>query len=250
MQEIPTAVLIHSICTLLSEAYAGPPDPSGTWFVDNAPDAGILGVLAGVHAVEASASVDGSGQPGSTIAAHVEHLRWSLANVNATLRGAAYNPNWSESWNLHNADEHAWEQLRQDLRAEYAALAAELPRQHQLEGEYLNGVLALVPHAAYHLGVIRQMLERVRAARNSTMEPIPDTQIQDLPVRLSQPARRALRQAGIFNLDQAAAFREAQIRKLHGIGPNAIRDLRAALAARGLAFAAEEPPTGQTNQAE
>jgi hypothetical protein len=31
-----------------------------------------------------------------------------------------------------------------------------------LQGDYLNGVLALIPHAAFHLGIIRQMIERVR----------------------------------------------------------------------------------------
>jgi len=32
-----------------------------------------------------------------------------------------------------------------------------------LQGDYLNGVLALIPHAAFHLGLIRQMIERVRS---------------------------------------------------------------------------------------
>jgi hypothetical protein len=35
--------------------------------------------------------------------------------------------------------------------------------QTDLPEEYLTGLLALLPHAAYHLGVMRQMLERVRS---------------------------------------------------------------------------------------
>jgi predicted RecB family nuclease len=55
--------------------------------------------------------------------------------------------------------------------------------------------------------------------------------------RLSQPARRALAGAGIQRLEQLAGFSEAEIKRLHGIGPNAIAQLRLALAARGQAFA-------------
>ena len=53
MSTLPTATLIQSIADLLTEAYAGPPNPSSTWFIDNEPDSGILGILAGVSAAEA-----------------------------------------------------------------------------------------------------------------------------------------------------------------------------------------------------
>ncbi len=114
MTNLATSTLIQSIITLLTEAYAGPPDPRSTWFIDNEPDSGILGIIAGVTAAEASRSVDGSGNPGTTIAAHVEHLRWSLANANGALTGQPYRGNWSESWELTGADEDKWNRLRQD----------------------------------------------------------------------------------------------------------------------------------------
>jgi len=59
----------------------------------------------------------------------------------------------------------------------------------------------------------------------------------DLPAKLSQPAQRALARAGIQNLKQLAKFSEAEIKQLHGIGPNAMEQLRVALAAKGLSFA-------------
>ena len=59
----------------------------------------------------------------------------------------------------------------------------------------------------------------------------------DLPAKLSQPAQRALAGAGIKNLKQLTKFSEAEIKKLHGIGPNAIYQLQAALAAKELSFA-------------
>jgi hypothetical protein len=57
------------------------------------------------------------------------------------------------------------------------------------------------------------------------------------PNGLSQPALRALLGAGITSLDQLAAIKEADLRKLHGMGPKAIDLLRSALEARGLSFA-------------
>lgn len=59
----------------------------------------------------------------------------------------------------------------------------------------------------------------------------------NLPVGLAAPARRALAGAGIERLEQLAKFSEAEIRALHGMGPNAIAQLRRALDAIGLAFA-------------
>jgi hypothetical protein len=59
----------------------------------------------------------------------------------------------------------------------------------------------------------------------------------DLPTKLSRPAQRALAGAGIQNLKQLSKFSEADIKKLHGIGPNAMGQLQAALVAKGLSFA-------------
>jgi hypothetical protein len=59
----------------------------------------------------------------------------------------------------------------------------------------------------------------------------------ELP-KLAAPARRALEAGGIQRLDQLTAFSEDDIAQLHGIGPSAIEQLRKALAAKGLKFAA------------
>ena len=60
----------------------------------------------------------------------------------------------------------------------------------------------------------------------------------DFP-KLAAPAQRALANAGILNLQQLSSFRESQIKKLHGIGPNALQELHQALKAKGLSFAKE-----------
>lgn len=59
----------------------------------------------------------------------------------------------------------------------------------------------------------------------------------NLPSGLAAPARRALAGAGVERLEQLTKISEAEIKALHGIGPNAIAQLRRALDAKGLAFA-------------
>jgi hypothetical protein len=60
---------------------------------------------------------------------------------------------------------------------------------------------------------------------------------------LSNPARRALATAGCVRLEDVARLSEADLKKLHGIGPNALETLRQALAQRGLAFAPSNATT-------
>ncbi|HKE50045.1 MAG TPA: DNA-binding protein [Actinomycetes bacterium] len=61
----------------------------------------------------------------------------------------------------------------------------------------------------------------------------------DLPPNLPSPARRALDQAGYRRLDQLTAVTQAELGKLHGMGPKALGQLRDALHRRGLSFADE-----------
>jgi DNA-directed RNA polymerase alpha subunit len=58
----------------------------------------------------------------------------------------------------------------------------------------------------------------------------------DFPKRLAAPARRALHAANIRNLAELANKSEADIVRLHGIGPNAIKQLKVALKAKGMSF--------------
>lgn len=62
-------------------------------------------------------------------------------------------------------------------------------------------------------------------------------QESDLPIELAAPARRALVGAGYLRLEQLTGLSEAELKQLHGIGPNALNQLRRALGARGLSFA-------------
>jgi hypothetical protein len=64
---------------------------------------------------------------------------------------------------------------------------------------------------------------------------------RSLPMGLSKPAQRALAAAGYTNLDRLAEISEAELGRLHGIGPKAMEQLRQALAAAGLSYATKSP---------
>ena len=64
----------------------------------------------------------------------------------------------------------------------------------------------------------------------------------DFPPGIGQPALRALAGAGIESLDQLTQVSEADLKKLHGMGPKGIRILGEALAAKGLSFAPGKKP--------
>ena len=60
-----------------------------------------------------------------------------------------------------------------------------------------------------------------------------------LPSGLARPARQALAAAGYVTVEQLTQVTEADLARMHGIGPKAIAQLRDALAAAGLSFATE-----------
>jgi DNA-directed RNA polymerase alpha subunit len=62
---------------------------------------------------------------------------------------------------------------------------------------------------------------------------------KSLPSGLASPARRALAAAGITQLDQFAAISEAELLKLHGMGPKAVEIIRKSMQENGLSFAVE-----------
>jgi predicted flap endonuclease-1-like 5' DNA nuclease len=59
----------------------------------------------------------------------------------------------------------------------------------------------------------------------------------DFPRAIGNPATNALMAAGYTRLEQLTSITEAEILKLHGVGPKAIRILRETLAEKGWSFA-------------
>lgn len=141
---------VEMICNLLNEAYEG---SSPTWFSDR--DTGLLPTLKSVSAQTASSIIN----DGTSIAAHTEHLRWALEKINAKMRGAPPNMNWSESWTVQSVSKSEWATLLEQLQLEYETLISNMPANPDLNDNMcVTSGIALVAHAAYHLGAIRQML--------------------------------------------------------------------------------------------
>lgn len=60
---------------------------------------------------------------------------------------------------------------------------------------------------------------------------------QTMPIpKLSAPAHRALDSAGVSCVEDLVKFQEDEVRKWHGIGPNALSKLREELRLAGLKF--------------
>jgi hypothetical protein len=59
----------------------------------------------------------------------------------------------------------------------------------------------------------------------------------DFPTGIGKPAHRALTAAGYVRLEQLTTVTEAELLKLHGVGPKAIAVLRRALETKSLSFA-------------
>lgn len=73
-----------------------------------------------------------------------------------------------------------------------------------------------------------------KAARAKFKSTQPKT---DFPPTIGNPARQALRVAGFTKLKQLTQVSEAELGKLHGMGPKAIRILRETLESHGMSFA-------------
>jgi hypothetical protein len=163
MASILNSDFIRSVLILLDEAYVGPDEQQGVWFLDNVPNGGFFGTLQDVSAQLASRSVV---EGGSTIAAHTNHLRFSMELANRAFRGenAYANADWAGSWSIKRVSESEWKQLTASLHAEYEKLREAIQGGSNWSNFYmLTGALALVAHAAYHLGAIRQMVRALQA---------------------------------------------------------------------------------------
>lgn len=145
---------------LFAEAYEGPGE-GWSWFVNAAPDAGVFGAIEPLTASQASSILTPGGH---SIAAHTEHLRWSVDLVNRTIHGEPWNPDWSKSWSVHEVTDEQWRTLRADLRRAFNDLKSTLENPPDLtDPMMLRGVFALAPHAAHHLGTIRTMAKIIQA---------------------------------------------------------------------------------------
>jgi hypothetical protein len=132
---------------------------------ESAPDQwwfnGLFGSLEGVDAATASRN-PGPGRP--SVAAHVEHLRYTLEVVNAWLRGEKPQVDWEESWRTKSVDEEAWTSLQAGLRQQYERTIAFLDATPDPDARQCTILADNLAHSGYHVGSIRLALQLVQNA--------------------------------------------------------------------------------------
>lgn len=156
-QDLPTA-LTKTYASHYRELLEGVPRGQPSWVTTGGTEGGLHGTLEGVSAAEASRDVNGT-----TLAAHVEHLRWAMQLVNDYYGGKEAPPDWSESWSVTTVDEESWRSLREALRTTGETLLTHLSTPVEWDQEMGRmALLASYGHTAYHLGAIRQLAKAVK----------------------------------------------------------------------------------------
>jgi hypothetical protein len=147
-----------TMVVLFSELVEGAPS-SGAYML-NAGDEGLVRSLDKLSAAAASALTP----TGSSIAAHVDHLRYGLSLMNRWSAGE--NPftdaDWGASWRRTTVSDEEWHTLRAQLRAEAARWLDALRAPRDVQEVELNGIIGSIAHLAYHLGAIRQIDSTLR----------------------------------------------------------------------------------------
>lgn len=143
----------NAVAALLAEVVDGPrPDAA---FILNPDDRGLLASLDALSADAASERPGGR----SSVAAHVDHLRYGLELLNRFARGdnSWADANYSASWERQRVDAREWDALRAALAAEARAWIAATREPREWDDLTLTATIASLAHIAYHLGAIRQL---------------------------------------------------------------------------------------------
>lgn len=148
-----TEHVAKTLATLFSELVEGAPTSEA--YMLNAGDPGLLRSLDRLSAAAASAPT----ATGSSIAAHVDHLRYGLSLMNRWTAGEDpfKEADWSASWRKTIVSEEEWRTLRAQLRDEASRWMTALRTPREVRPIELNGMVASIAHLAYHLGAMRQI---------------------------------------------------------------------------------------------
>ncbi|MET0461737.1 MAG: DinB family protein [Chitinophagaceae bacterium] len=158
---------IQPFLALMREIYIGS-EGKDTFVIDRDPGLGIISAVKTVSADDASTpSHDG----GTTIAAHTGHLKWSLDYALEFYKGKIPEGwNWDDSWTRFNVNDEEWEELQRELAASYERLITTINNVNDWSNPMLlKGTLALLPHASYHLGAIKQLMLTIKKQEKTAM---------------------------------------------------------------------------------
>jgi hypothetical protein len=156
---VSTRDIAPTLATLFTELVDGAPASGG--FVLNASDEGLLRSLDRVDAAAASART----VTGSSIAAHVDHVRYGLSLMNRWSGGETdpfKDADWSASWNRPAVSDEQWRTLRAALKEETGRWRQALRTPRDVQAIELSGMIGSIVHLAYHLGAMRQINQTLR----------------------------------------------------------------------------------------
>ena len=161
--------LIPTLIDQYRETFEGEVTPGRVWIVDGAPGLALLGTLDALSPAEAFAEPTPGGR---SVAAHAQHVRYTLDLTLKRLHGENPAADWPGSFVVPVAPDAAgqgriWSDLRRDLRAAYDGVLAFVRERRNTPAEkwppiHLAGLVAMTAHNAYHLGAIRQIAKVVR----------------------------------------------------------------------------------------
>ncbi|HLA14173.1 MAG TPA: hypothetical protein VJZ25_04040 [Gemmatimonadaceae bacterium] len=148
-----TAAFDNALPELFSELVDGVSLPEA--YMINTGDPGLLRSLDKLSATAASKPTAN----GSSIAAHVEHLRYGLSLMNRWAAGenSFEDADFSASWRKTRVTAAEWKQLRERLAEESHRWNQALSEPREVSKSELKSVIGSIAHLAYHVGAIRQI---------------------------------------------------------------------------------------------
>jgi hypothetical protein len=143
---------------IFREAFEGiPAGQDYTWFVQ-----GKEGVFDALTSIDAEAASRKPSLACASIAAHANHMLFILRCANTDQGRPEPGGTWEETWERQAVTDLEWNTLIESIREEYTLFLGWL--EENKDWSQKDGVVsALVPlpHIAFHLGAIRQILRIV-----------------------------------------------------------------------------------------
>lgn len=155
MKEVQT-ILKEQALALLREA-ADSPDLPYRYFTDHD---GLLIFLDGLSSEQASRR-SRPDDPTSSIAAHIEHVRFAIDATIDAIVDVPSSVDWTKSWTTSKVDTESWNALMKDLEKAFERCRDTIQSAELTSEASFGLLLALLTHVAYHIGVVQEKAREI-----------------------------------------------------------------------------------------